>query len=70
VTDISHLAVSQAYLEERDFIKYTDTTAASLLRMHPGDLAVFFPTDGHMTTLQPPDGPGLVRKTVIKVPVL
>ncbi|MFZ5496695.1 MAG: YhcH/YjgK/YiaL family protein [Verrucomicrobiota bacterium] len=68
VEDIARLTVSQPYLEERDFIKYADTTAASVLRMRSGDMAVFFPEDGHMPSLRW-RGAGLVRKTVVKVPV-
>jgi biofilm protein TabA len=69
VEDISRLNVSQPYLEERDFIKYADTTAVSHLAMPAGNVAVFFPVDGHMSTLQPATGPVLVRKAVVKVPV-
>jgi beta-galactosidase beta subunit len=68
VEDISRLTVSQAYLPERDLIKYADTATASVLRMRAGDVAIFFPEDGHMPSLQW-RGPGLVRKAVVKVPV-
>ena len=69
VEDISRLTVSQPYLEERDLIKYADTATASLLAMPAGNVAIFFPVDGHMSTLQPAIGPVLVRKAVVKVPV-
>jgi biofilm protein TabA len=69
VEDISRLTVSQPYLEERDLIKYADTAAASHLAMPAGNMAIFFPVDGHMSTLQPAIGPVLVRKAVVKVPV-
>jgi biofilm protein TabA len=68
VEDISRLAIGEAYNPERDFIKYRDTAAASVLKMRTGDVAVFFPEDGHMPSLQW-RGPGLVRKSVVKVPV-
>jgi len=68
VEDITRLTVSQPYNPERDFLKYADTTTASVLRMRAGDLAIFFPEDGHMPSLQW-RGPELVRKTVVKVPV-
>lgn len=68
VEDISRLTVSQDYIPERDFTKYADTATASVLRMRAGDVAVFFPEDGHMPSLRW-RGPGLVRKTVVKVPV-
>jgi YhcH/YjgK/YiaL family protein len=68
VDDISHLVVSEAYNPERDFIKYADTKTASRLILRTGDVAIFFPVDGHMPGLQF-TGPVLVRKTVVKVPV-
>jgi YhcH/YjgK/YiaL family protein len=68
VEDISRLVVSEAFNAERDLIKYGDTAVASVLRMRAGDAAVFFPEDGHMPSLQW-RGPGLVRKSVVKVPV-
>lgn len=68
VEDISRLAVSQPYDPERDFIKYADTAVASVLRMGTGDVAIFYPEDGHMPSLHW-RGTGLVRKTVVKVPV-
>jgi YhcH/YjgK/YiaL family protein len=69
VADIAGLTVGQEYDPERDFIKYTDCIGASGLRLRAGDLAVFFPSDGHMPCLQPDGRAGLVRKTVVKVPV-
>jgi len=68
VEDIGRLVVAESYNDERDFIKYADTMTASRLRMRSGDVAVFFPADGHMPCLQL-DRPCLVRKTVVKVPV-
>ena len=69
VSDISHMSISDSYSPEKDLIKYADTTATSIIRIGPGAVAVFYPTDGHMPTLQLGDGPKLVRKTVVKVPV-
>jgi len=68
LADISRLVVAEPYNPERDFIKYADTATAAVLRMGPGDTAIFFPTDGHMGSLHW-RGTGLVRKTVVKVPV-
>ena len=67
VDDIARLIVSEAYNPERDFIKYADTASASRLILRTGDVAIFFPMDGHMPGLQSA-GPVLVRKTVVKVP--
>jgi len=69
VEDVSRLVVAQTYDPERDFIKYADAAAASVLRMRAGDVAIFFPEDGHMPSLQLEGRPVLVRKTVVKVPV-
>jgi biofilm protein TabA len=69
VRDISQLVVSDPYNPERDFIKYADAADASLLKMRTGDVAVFFPEDGHMPSLRWRNA-DLVRKTVVKVPVL
>jgi YhcH/YjgK/YiaL family protein len=68
VEDVGRLAISTAYNPERDLIKYADTGVASVLRMRAGDVAVFLPEDGHMPSLHW-RGTGLVRKTVVKVPV-
>ena len=69
VQDIARLTVSQAYLEERDLIKYEDHPSTSHLTMTAGNVAIFFPVDGHLSTQLPSAGPVLVRKSVVKVPV-
>ena len=69
VQDIARLTISQAYLEERDLIKYVDTADTSHLVMTPGNVAIFFPVDGHLSTLLPVMGQVLVRKSGVKVPV-
>jgi biofilm protein TabA len=68
VEDLSRLMVTHAYNPDRDLIKYADTRDASVLKMRAGDVAIFFPEDGHMPSLHW-RGPDLVRKTVVKVPV-
>lgn len=68
VEDVTRMEVNYAYNPERDLIKYADTAVASLLRMRTGDVAVFFPEDGHMPSLHWRGG-GHVHKTVVKVPV-
>ena len=68
LADISRLMISEAYNSERDFTKYADITGAAVLNMGSGDAAIFFPNDGHMPSLHW-RGTGLVRKTVVKVPV-
>lgn len=68
VADIAAMKVRQPYNAERDLIVYEDSTNAALLRVHPGEAAVFFPTDVHMPTMQV-RAPVKVRKCVVKVPV-
>jgi biofilm protein TabA len=68
VMPIRALAETDAYREDKDLIKYADATACSRLRLRAGEAAIFFPEDGHMPG-QFADAPGLVRKTVVKVPV-
>lgn len=68
VADIARLRASGDYIAERDLTKYQDFDFASRLRLTPGDLAIFFPTDGHMPCLQI-GTPSRVRKTVVKIPV-
>ena len=69
VTTAARLGVTQAYDEAKDLTKHADTNAASVLRVRPGDVAVFWPEDAHMPALAV-QGPALVRKTVVKVPVV
>lgn len=69
VEDVRRLAIEEPYSEERDLVKYGDTSMAARLVMRAGDVALFFPVDGHMPSLQLDGRPVLVRKTVVKVPV-
>lgn len=69
VADIARMTVRQPYNEKRDLIIYEDSTDAALLRVHPGQAAVFFPVDVHMPTLRVRAVPVVVRKCVVKVPV-
>lgn len=62
------LEVEKPYRPEKDVVIYKDPGSAERLRLGPGSIAVFFPEDAHMPG-QWIDGPVLVRKTVIKVPV-
>ena len=70
VTGVDRLRVSVDYVPEKDLVKYSDTDFASRLRLVPGDLAILFPSDGHMPCLRLAEStPVLVRKVVVKVPV-
>src|SRR4051812_48763738 len=52
VADIAQMSVRQPYHAERDVIIYDDNTSASMLRVYPGQAAIFFPADVHMPTLR------------------
>jgi biofilm protein TabA len=69
VTDVSHAIVREPYQEERDLIKYQDVANASLIRLSPGDVAIYFPNDVHMGALRTGANSVLVRKSVLKLPV-
>lgn len=69
VADISRATVRRPYNEERDFIVYENSRANGVLHVIAGQAAVFFPQDVHLPGLCGNDGPTLVRKTVVKVPV-
>lgn len=69
VTDVSSIAVKQAYQEERDLITYHDAAHPSQLHLVAGHAAVFFPVDVHMPTVRMGSAASLVRKTVVKIPV-
>jgi biofilm protein TabA len=68
VADAAGLTITQPYDGAKDVTKYADVAGASVLRVPAGGAAVFWPEDAHMPSLAV-DGPALVRKTVIKVPV-
>ena len=69
VSDISRMTVKRPYQEPRDLIIYEDNTGASLLRLYPGEVAVFYPADVHMPTMRVRADAVNVRKCVVKVPV-
>lgn len=69
VVDLSRIAVREPYNPDRDLVLFGDATGASVLRISAGLAAIFFPADVHMPTLRPGPDAGLVRKTVVKIPV-
>ena len=69
VVETSRITVREPYVADRDLTLYRDAPAASELRLVAGEAAIFFPMDVHMPTLRLRDGPVLVRKSVVKVPV-
>lgn len=69
VADIARMKQRQPYNADRDLIVYEDSSDASLLRVFPGQIAIFFPSDAHMPTLRIRHEAMPVRKCVVKVPV-
>ena len=69
VTDRGRLSVAEDLSATRDAIFYQPFAHGSVLRMGAGDVAVYFPPDAHMGGIAI-GAPGLVRKVVVKVPVL
>lgn len=62
VADIDTLTLTDAYDEQGDYMLFEGSGA--LLHFKKGDFAVYFPSDGHMPSLD-----GATRKVVIKIPV-
>jgi YhcH/YjgK/YiaL family protein len=56
--------IKEAYSAEKDMTLYSDKTD-NLIRVHPGEFAVFFPEDGH----QPGILEGKHKKIIIKVKI-
>lgn len=69
LADITTIAARGDYNPEKDLLLYEDHPAASLLRMYPGQAAVFFPEDVHMPSLRIGTEAVVMRKCVVKVPV-
>lgn len=69
LNDVRHLSVTEDLTPGKDLIFYKDAATSSALRFVAGEAAVYFPADGHMPGLAI-DEPTLVRKIVLKVPVL
>lgn len=64
----SHLKLKEDLSNERDLLIYNDYSDSHKLLLRAGDVAVFFPEDGHMGT-QVYSRPVTCVKTVIKMPV-
>lgn len=69
LSDVTKLAVSEDLTPGKDVLFYAGFTKHSTLRVNAGEVAVFFPIDGHRPLVAPAT-PALVRKVVVKVPVV
>ena len=68
VTDVVRLSLAEDCRPARDLMFFAPFDGGSVLKAGAGDVAVFFPVDGHMPSLAD-GGPATVFKTVVKVPV-
>jgi biofilm protein TabA len=69
VADIARLSLKEDRTPAKDVLVYHMFDRASVLRMTAGEVAIFFPVDGHMGGLSV-KGTDVVRKIVVKVPVV
>jgi YhcH/YjgK/YiaL family protein len=68
VADRDGLVATEDLTPEQDVIFYAGSEEVSRWRVAAGEIAVFFPADVHLPSVVWGE-PGLVRKTVVKVPV-
>lgn len=69
VTDRGRLTLAEDLTPGRDVIFYQGFDRGCVLRLGAGDVAVYFPPDAHMGSIAIAAAT-LVRKVVVKVPVL
>jgi len=69
VADVAKLTVKEDQTPTKDFISYQMTDNSSAVRLSAGEASVLFPVDGHMPAVSI-KGSALVRKIVVKVPVV
>jgi len=68
VSNIKCLDIAMPYNQEMDLIKYNSTNKSSIIRLKKGDIAIFYPEDGHMPCVRLNESVKVV-KTVVKVKV-
>lgn len=66
VENIDNLTTTQDYIAQKDALKYSYETEGSVLKLQRGEIAIFYPYDGHMTCLTQ-NGISKVVKVVAKV---
>lgn len=67
VAPIADLQVTKPYDEEGDYLLLAGQ--GTMLAMHAGLFAIFYPHDAHMPNVSPAETPVKVRKIVVKVRV-
>jgi len=68
ILDINELIVNSPYDEKMDLLKYNHKNNTSIIKLEKGDIAIFYPKDGHMPCVKV-NNTIKVIKTVIKVPI-
>jgi len=68
VSNIKYLDTAMPYNQEMDLIKYNSTNRSSIIKLKKGDIAIFYPEDGHMPCVCMDQCINVV-KTVVKVKV-
>jgi YhcH/YjgK/YiaL family protein len=63
------LKIDSEYNEEGDYSLYKTSPNSSKIIMQRGDLAIFFPEDGHMPGIQYGEKLDVIHKTVVKIPL-
>ena len=64
------LEIDSEYNEEGDYSLYKTSPNSSKIMMQRGDLAIFFPRDGHMPGIQYGGQLDVIHKTVVKIPLV
>ena len=72
VADTGDLQISENLTPGKDLVKYAlpPPRETTHLRLRAGSLAVLDPSDAHMPCIAPDGKPALVRKVVVKIPVV
>lgn len=70
VTDVSRLRVAEDHTPGKDILFFEGYAEGSVLRVRAGEVAVFYPVDAHKPSLAVGEAAVVVRKTVVKVPVV
>ena len=68
VSNTDDLIENFSYDKNMDLIKYNDTKNSSIIKLQKGDIAIFYPNDGHMPCIELKESIKVV-KTVVKVRV-
>jgi YhcH/YjgK/YiaL family protein len=68
IASINDLPIDEKYNQDIDLLKYKSTSNSSIIKLRKGDVAIFFPEDGHMPCVKLKNIVKVV-KTVVKVAV-